>query len=211
MAYITIINNETVTCATDSVVILEDDVKQIDEITHLTHQIKELQGSESDRITKSEHKGYQEGYEQGLKQGQEDLNEKFKEYLKGIIEDVSIKSSEIDKIALNLAFEVVRKIVDNIGNDAVIIGIASNAIRKLKQHDSLEIRVNPEYVESLKQSLTNQSDEQVENTRLDIVGDPKLDFLDCVIKTEAGMTIASFEEQLRVIRDHIVKNMKLTA
>lgn len=211
MSYITIINDETITCAKKGSILTEEEVSQFDEIDHVTKQLKELKESESERISKSEQIGYREGYEAGLERGLSDLNLKFKEHLKNLVENVYISSSEIDKIALDLAFEVVRKIVDNIENNDMIVGIASNAIRKLKQHDRLEIRVNPEYVETLEQSLIAISETNPENPHFEIVGDYKLNCLDCIIKTDTGVTIASFDEQLKVLRDRLVKDMSKTA
>ena len=202
MNFVAIFNNDVLSCSTDRLVLTKDEFSELEKIEDLTSEIICLRDTEVERISKSESNGYQAGYSDGIHQGLSDLNKQFREYLKDLTENIYINNIESDEFILNLAVEVIKKIASEIGNEDMIKSIASTAIQKLKQSNHLEVKVNPKYADQLKLDLKKIDDSNTYAfSSLDIIADASLGELDCIIKTESGTTVASFEEQLNILRD----------
>ena len=212
MSYIAIINNEVLSCSTRRLVLSQSEVSELTTIEELTNEILKLKSSEENRVSQSITDGYQSGYLEGLNQGLTDLNEQFREYLKDLTENIYISNIESDEVIMNLSVQVIKKIASEIGNEEMIRSIALTAIQRLKHSSHLEVRVNSKYADLLKQNLEAISESaSYAFSSLEVIADAGLDDLDCIIKTESGTTIASFEEQLNILRDQFKRKKKAAA
>jgi flagellar biosynthesis/type III secretory pathway protein FliH len=208
MSYLVILNNDVISCATNKLVLSDKEIIKLATIDNLANEITLIKNQESDKVFKSQQEGYKKGYETGLKEAISDLHGQFIEYLKDLTENIVISSSDSDEEILNLACEITRKIASNIKPEDMIRGIAMTALQKLKNHNCLELKINPNYVDILKNKLKSiENNEIFKFSNIEIISDSSLGELDCIIKTEAGTTIASFDEQLNILKQNIKAEM----
>jgi flagellar assembly protein FliH len=210
MTYITILNNGLVTCATDQIILSKNEIKELNTIDKLLSELMELKESEESKLHLLRQEAYQDGFNEGLNEGKNELSCQFRDYLKDITHNVYLNSMESEETIINLATEIIRKIASDFNSKDIITGIVSTAIKKHKHFNHLEIKVNPIYVECLKDTVSSINENSSQKVlSLDIVGDPDMADLDCVIKTESGTTVASFDEQLNQLKNLLTENAKM--
>jgi flagellar assembly protein FliH len=210
MTYITILNNDLVTCATDQLILSKNEIKELNTIDKLLSELTELKESEESKLHAVRQEAYQDGFNEGLNEGKKELSCQFREYLKDTTHNVYLNSMESEETIINLATEIIRKIASDFNSKDVITGIVSTAIKEHKHFNQLEIRVNPIYVEYLKDTVSNLNENGSRKVvSIDIIGDPEMGDLDCVIKTESGTTVASFDEQLNQLKNLLTENAKM--
>ncbi|MCG8027067.1 MAG: hypothetical protein N0E59_04725 [Candidatus Thiodiazotropha taylori] len=164
--------------------------------------------SEETKLKKSIQEGYEAGYKEGLIKSEEDLNLKFESFLTELINNISINRIETDQEIIELACEVINKIASNIKPNEMLQSMAVSAINKLQNKRELQINVNPQHVEELQKTIRslnhNGTDEYF---AIDVRPDKTLGQLDIIIKSQSGETIASFSDQLNLIRDNMLDEL----
>lgn len=209
MNYLVIINSDAITCATNNYLLSDKEVIRLDSISDVVETINTLKAQKEEQINISIKNGYKNGFNQGLVNAQNELNTQFIEYLKDLTENYFVNTTETDSEIINMACEVTRKIADEIDSAEILPSLAITALKKLKQHKRIELKVRPEYVEILRSKISSLETNEVNNySSLEIVADESLDTLDCIIKTDAGVTVASFTDQLNLLKENIINEMR---
>lgn len=210
MTYLVMINNDTATIANDSLILTDNDIYKLSTVEDVIDKISTLRKNEEELLVKSKIEAYKIGYKEGLKKAQSDLSDQFVEYLKDLTENIFVNTIETNEEILNLACEVTRKIANDIGPRDMLISIATTAINKLKYNKYLEIKVKPEYVSVLQDKLAQLIDkDKYKLSNIDIKPDASLGDLDCVITSDSGETVASFDDQLCLLKKNIEEEMCL--
>jgi flagellar biosynthesis/type III secretory pathway protein FliH len=208
MSYLVILNNDVISCATGKLVLSDKEVIKLATIEDLAEKISLIKNQENEKVLQSQQEGYKQGYEAGLNKAIANLHTQFIEYLKDLTENVVINSSESDEAVLNLACEVIRKIASDIEPGDMICSMAMTALQKLKHSKSIEVKINSSYVDVLQNRLKSiNGGETFKYSNIEIIPDSSLGELDCIIKTETGTTIASFSEQLNILKQNIQAEM----
>lgn len=202
MAFITLINNRGLTCATDQMVLTPAQVESIENIANLQRTFSRIRDIELKLIENAKAEGYEKGYQEGLSASVKDVKLLFTEFLDSTIESMIETHTLTQKSILELALNVTRKIAEEIGPETVITGIAHRAINQLKAEKPIEIKVHAELADTVKQKLESRRPRHDANTPLvEVIPDPSMGQFDCVITSDLGVTEASFEQQLKSL-DH---------
>lgn len=204
MKYLVILNSDIATCATNDYIISDEDIIKFDSMSGIIEMITEIKNSWESKVEDSTKAGYLKGYDEGLKKGQHDLNAQFLEYLKDLTDNIIVNTTDSDADIINMVCEVTRKIAEDLDSKDVLTSLAVTAIKKLKQHKGIEVKVRPEYRKVLQEKLEKMNIKDNYNySTLEIVSDPSMGHLDCTIKSDSGVTVASFDEQLMLLKKNI--------
>lgn len=204
MKYLVILNSDIATCATNDYILSDEDIIKFDSMSGIIEMITEIKNSEASKVEGSTKDGYLKGYDEGLRKGQQDLNTQFLEYLKDLTDNIIVNTTDSDAEIINMACEVTRIIVEDLDSKDVLTNLAITAIKKLKQHKEIEIKVRPEYRKVLQEKLERMNIKDNYNySTLEIVSDPSMGHLDCTIKSDSGVTVASFDDQLMLLKKNI--------
>ena len=185
-----------------------EDVLKLSSADNVLEYIRSIKTNEESNIKKSVRDGYEAGYKDGLKQAEKKLNDQFKTYLNEITDSIYTNRIETDQEIIELACEVTKKIASDIGPKEMLSSLAATAIQNLNNKRNLQIKVNPLHAQELQTKLDSFfKDGTGDESRIEILPDKNLGDLDIVIKTQVGETIASFDDQLRLLKNNLMDNL----
>lgn len=208
MSFLVIINNDYATCSSDNLMLSNKDVLKLSSADNVLEYIRSIKTNEESNIKKSVQDGYEAGYKDGLKQAEKKLNDQFKAYLNEITDSIYTNRIETDQEIIELACEVTKKIASDIGPKEMLSSLAATAIQNLNNKGNLQIKVNPAHAQELQTKLDLFfKDGTGDELRIEILPDKNLGDLDIVIKTQVGETIASFDDQLRLLKNNLMDNL----
>jgi flagellar biosynthesis/type III secretory pathway protein FliH len=209
MTYILLFNNTLNSCETDQLILSKEQAKHIETSEQLLQEISELKKTEKNCINAAELKGFSNGYNKGLNKSLDEAKSHFIEYLASITRRVIETHTLSEKSILDLAINITQKIAHEVGSENMIAGIAQRAIKNLKSEEPLEIRVNSELAEYVKQKVKDLLHSNSGLTpHIEVIPDPNIGKLDCIITSDSGVTEASFEQQIYVLKENINKLTK---
>lgn len=160
---------------------IESKLSRVKEELRSSHQ--ELKMTQ-ENIDKIKNEAYTEGIEKGRLDGKKEVLEKY-EILKKIIDEVLKEKEKIimdsEKELVNLALEISKKIVkEEIRlNEDVVLNIARSALNKLVERESIEIKVNPEEVEKIKELEKEFPSYGIK--KWEIIPDPQVEKGGCIV------------------------------
>jgi flagellar biosynthesis/type III secretory pathway protein FliH len=207
MTYVTILNSELLTCLSDQIVISKEEVRCINDINSLVQELQSLTNRISEDKQEAEENGFNEGYSEGLRISQKDAKEQFIEYLDKLTDDVYEKITLQKSEIIDLAIEITKKIVSSIDSDEVVTSIAKTAVSQFKEQDSIKIQVNSEIAEAIQTRLKDKRINADVFPKLEIVNNPNVGILDCIITSEHGVIDASFNEQLKTLKHRLIESL----
>jgi flagellar assembly protein FliH len=205
MTYILIFNTSELSCETDQLVLTQAQAKHIDSTELLLNEISGLKDSEQKKVKDAESNGFKKGCDEGLSISLKEAKSLFIEYLESISERVIESHTLSEQAILDLALNITQKIALEIGSEDMITGIALRAIKNLKSDKPLEIRVNSGFADSVErklQHLTNSNNGSIPH--IEVVPDPNIGELDCIITSDSGVTEASFDQQLHLLKQQLI-------
>jgi flagellar assembly protein FliH len=210
MSFLVLISNDVATCSTDNLLISNEDVLKISSAENVLDYVRTLKQSEESNIKQAVQDGYEAGYKDGLEKAESRLNELFKTYLNDLTESIFTNRVEADHEIIELACDVTKKIAAGIGPDEMIEKLAITAIQNLSNKRNLQIRVNPDYAAALQEKLmVIARNSNSDLSTMEVKSDPMLGSLDVIIKTQAGDTIASFDDQLKMLKSNMLDGLSL--
>ncbi|MBW9268592.1 MAG: hypothetical protein K1566_03010 [Candidatus Thiodiazotropha sp. (ex. Lucinisca nassula)] len=205
MSFLIILKNEYFTCCSDNLILSGNDVVKLSSSENVLDYIRSLKQSEESKLNNSIQEGYEAGYKKGLKQSEEDLNLKFNSFLAELVDNISNNRIETDKEIIELTCEVINKIAANIKPSELLQCMAASAINKLQDKRELQIYVNPKHVNQLQKTIRSVEKNGTEgHFAIDVRPDKTLGQLDIIIKSQSGETIASFSDQLKLIKGNML-------
>jgi flagellar assembly protein FliH len=185
-----------------------EDVIKLSSIENVLEYVKTLKQTEETNIKQAVQDGYETGYKEGLDKAEKKLNELFQTYLNDLAEKLFTDHVETDHEIIKLACDVTNKIAAGIGPNEMIEKLAVTAIQNLSNKRNLQIKVNPCHVIALQQKLESIAhNSNSDFTTIEIKADQMLGNLDVIIKTPVGDTIASFDDQLRLLKNNMLNEL----
>jgi flagellar biosynthesis/type III secretory pathway protein FliH len=208
MTYITIINNEVLSCSSDKHIIESQDIEYLNNAKAVSTEMLELLSQKQAEINSSVERGYADGYQEGLENGRIALDSVFKKHLLSITEKFLNDEVYAQKMAIEIAYELINKIAEDIPRDELMSSIIKTALNKIKGHPYYEIIVNEANALVIDKQIKELAlARKISPTSIRILVDKSLGDLDCHIKTDAGVTVANFNEQIDILKSHLTKNL----
>ncbi|MCH1429636.1 MAG: HrpE/YscL family type III secretion apparatus protein [Chlamydiales bacterium] len=162
----------------------------IEHIKESTKNYKEQVATECERIKE---KAQEEGFAEGLS--------KWNEQLALLEQETETVKNEMQKIIVDLAMKAAKKIVGQEieQNPNAIVGIVSNTLKPVSQHQKITVYVHPSSVQALEKHKPQllQIVEHAKSFSIEEKDDIKLG--GCVIETEAGIINAELDLQWQAL------------
>jgi flagellar biosynthesis/type III secretory pathway protein FliH len=200
-----LIKTKDVSYASDKLVLTQEQVRQLSTVDSLVQETRNIRDNELKMIKASEEHGFQKGYREGYQVILNEMKTLFIEHLESttqrVIETHTISQQSIIELALNIT----RKISTEVGPDDMITGIIHRAVKNLKSDKPLEIKVNEQLAEDIEKKIINylQANSNEPYVAIEVIPDPNMGILDCIIKSDYGETDASFEQQLNAVEEQL--------
>ncbi len=154
---------------------------------------------ESENIKKS---AFEEGYRAGLEKASADM-EIFRNNLAqfmGSQKDVfEYIAPDILEISVDIAKKIIKKEVDE--DPQVLINTIVDVLKTVSKNEpKIIIRVKPQAVQFIKDSIPNITYEYGIDAKINIVADPSIEEGGCIFQTNNGIVDASIDTQLEIIK-----------
>ena len=154
---------------------------------------------EAENIKKS---AFEEGYRKGLEQSAADL-ENFRSELSNFMnakKDVfEYIAPDILEISVDIAKKIIKKEVES--DPQVLINTIIDVLKTVsKSEPKINIRVKPQAVQFIKDTLPNITYQYGIDAKINIVSDPSIEDGGCIFQTNNGIVDASIDTQLEIIK-----------
>lgn len=154
---------------------------------------------ESENIKKS---AFEEGYRLGLEKASADL-EKFRTELnhfmnakKDVFEYIA---PDILEISVDIAKTIIKKELES--DPQVLINTIVDVLRTVSKNEpKIVIRVRPQSVQFIKDTIPNITYQYGIDSKINIVSDPSIEEGGCVLQTNNGIVDASIDTQIEIIK-----------
>jgi len=154
---------------------------------------------ESENIKKS---AFEEGYRLGLDKAETDLDifrtelSKFMSAKQDVFEYIS---PDILEISVDIAKTIIKKELET--DPQLIMNIIIDVLKNLsKSEPKITIRVKPQEIQFIKDTLPNITYQYGIEAKINIVADPSIEEGGCVFQTNNGIVDASIDTQLEIIK-----------
>ncbi len=154
---------------------------------------------ESETIKKS---AFEEGYRAGMEKSQEDLvnfrNElsNFMHAKKDVFEFIA---PDILEISVNIAKKIIKKELES--DPQILVNTIIDVLKTVsKSEPKIAIRVRPQSVQLIKDTIPNITYQYGIEAKINIVADPSIEEGGCVFQTNNGIVDASIDTQLEIIK-----------
>ncbi len=154
---------------------------------------------EAETIKKS---AFEEGYRKGLEQAESDLAAfrkdltNFMNATRNVFEYIA---PDILEISVDIAKKVIKKEVET--DPQVLINTIVEVLKTLaKNEPKINIRVKPQAVQFIKDTLPNVTYQYGIDAKINIVADPSIEEGGCILQTNNGIVDASIDTQLEIIK-----------
>ena len=154
---------------------------------------------ESENIKKS---AFEEGYRIGLETAENDLENfrnKLSNFMNTRTEVFEYIAPDILEISVNIAKTIIKKELES--DPQVLINTIMDVLKKIsKSEPKISIKVNPKFVQFIKDTIPNITYEYGIDTKINIIADPSVEESGCVLQTNNGIVDASIDTQLEIIK-----------
>ena len=154
---------------------------------------------EAENIKKS---AYDEGYRKGLEQSNADI-EAFRlniaKFLGATKEVFEYVAPDILEISVEIARKIIKKEVET--DPQVLINTIVDVLKTVSKNEpKINIRVRPQSVNFIKDSLPDLTYQYGIESKINIISDPSIEEGGCVFQTNNGIVDASIDTQLEIIK-----------
>lgn len=154
---------------------------------------------EADTIKKS---AFEEGYRKGLEQAEADM-QVFRKDISSFMnaaEDVfEYIAPDILEISVDIAKKVIKKEVET--DPQVLINTIVDVLKTVSKNEpKINIRVRPQAVQFIKDTVPNIAYQFGIEAKINIVADPSIEEGGCIFQTNNGIVDASIDTQLEIIK-----------
>jgi len=154
---------------------------------------------ESENIKKS---AFEEGYRMGLEKSGEDLEkfrEEFKKFMSARQEVFEYIAPDILEISVNVAKKIIKKELTT--DPQIIIDTIIDVLKTVSKNEpKVTIRVKPQSVQFLKDTIPNMTYQYGIESKISIIADPAIEDGGCIFQTGNGIVDASIDTQLEIIK-----------
>ena len=180
--------------------LVKKDTFSLDSSSRLVKAADVASVAKIDEVMAAAHK---EGYDKGFAEGKMEIAMQQLDLLES---SVSFMEDVEDKM-VDIVLKAMRKCVDEIGNEDLVIGITRKAMKAVvRNQQQITLRTSPAMVGVVKARMNELMDGFPSLNFIDVVEDTRLDDKSCVVETAAGTVDASIEVQLAAIEKSIRKN-----
>jgi flagellar assembly protein FliH len=158
---------------------------------------------ESENIKKS---AFEEGYKMGLEKSEEDLakfREEFAKFMSARQEVFEYIAPDILEISVNVAKKIIKKELS--ADPQIIIDTIIDVLKSVSKNEpKVTIRVKPQAVQFLKDTIPNMTYQYGIESKISIIADPAIEEGGCIFQTNNGIVDASIDTQLEIIKKALV-------
>lgn len=151
-------------------------------------------------------RGHKDGHAQGRAEGREEAQKVFSAFGKAVQDCVGQRETLLREAELHIT-DMILKIARKLTFDTarldpeITAGIVKGAIDTLIDKRNISVRVHPDHLPVLEQSIDEFKSMSTEIRDLQIEADPRVGFGGCFIRTPAGDIDARLESQFEIIED----------
>ncbi len=154
---------------------------------------------EAENIKKS---AFEEGYRKGLEQANTDI-EQFRANINNFMgapkEVFEFISPDILEISVDIAKKIIKKEVES--DPQVLVNTIVDVLKTVSKNEpKVSIRVHPQAVGYVKDTIPNITYENGIDSKLNIISDPSIEPGGCIFQTNNGIVDASIDTQLEIIK-----------
>jgi len=154
---------------------------------------------ESENIKKA---AFEEGYNLGLEQAKNDI-ENVKNTLKNFMnaknEVFEYIAPDIMEISVDIAQKIIKKELES--DPQLIINTIVEVLKLISKNEpKVTIKVRPQSVSFIKDTIPNITYQYGIDTKINIVSDPSIEEGGCILETNNGIVDASIDTQLEIIK-----------
>lgn len=154
---------------------------------------------ESDSIKKS---AFEEGYRQGIERAQADMEEfktQFAQFMTAKQDVFEYIAPDILEISVDIAKKIIKKELDL--DPQVLLNTIVEVLRTITKSESkITIRVRPQSVQFIKDTIPNITYQYGIDSKINIVSDPSIEDGGCIFQTNNGIVDASIDTQIEIIK-----------
>ncbi len=154
---------------------------------------------EAETIKKS---AFEEGYRKGLEQANSDLEafrNSFSEFMSAPKNVFEYIAPDILEISVDIAKKIIKKEVES--DPQVLVNTIVDVLKTVsKSEPKINIRVKPQAVQFIKDTLPNITYQYGIDAKINIIADPSIEEGGCVFQTNNGIVDASIDTQLEIIK-----------
>lgn len=135
---------------------------------------------------------------EGLIEGRERGLRDCARAMQALIQARAVATDELRRRAGEVAIGVVKHIAPSIGAERLVASLVAEAMQRMVFEPHLLVRIHPDVVEPARREIRALG--AAVPPDIEIIGDPDLGRLDCIIESEGGVVRAGFNEQLEQTR-----------
>ena len=140
------------------------------------------------------------GYEKGLSDGREEILRQKLELVEESVRYMESVEAEMGQVVM----KALRKCVDDLGDEDVIVQVVRKAMSVIvRSQRQITIRVPADKVATVKARLGDVLRDYPAVNFSEVIEDPRLKGVSCVVETAAGMVESSIDAQLAAIEKSI--------
>ena len=157
---------------------------------------------EAENIKKS---AFEEGYRKGMEQANADketFRNSFSEFMNAPKNVFEYIAPDILEISVDIAKKIIKKEVES--DPQVLVNTIVDVLKTVsKSEPKINIRVKPQAVQFIKDTLPNITYEYGIDAKVNIIADPSIEEGGCIFQTNNGIVDASIDTQLEIIKKAI--------
>ena len=154
---------------------------------------------EAESIKKS---AFDEGYRKGLENAEADLSEfrkNLSQFLNARNDVFEYIAPDILEISVDIAKKIIKKEVET--DPQVLVNTIVEVLKTIsKSEPKINIRVRPQAVQFVKDTLPNITYQYGIDAKINIVSDPSIEDGGCIFQTNNGIVDASIDTQIEIIK-----------
>lgn len=154
---------------------------------------------EAENIKKS---AFEEGYRKGMEQANADMEafrNCFSEFMNAPKNVFEYIAPDILEISVDIAKKIIKKEVES--DPQVLVNTIVDVLKTVsKSEPKINIRVKPQAVQFIKDTLPNITYEYGIDAKVNIIADPSIEEGGCIFQTNNGIVDASIDTQLEIIK-----------
>ena len=157
---------------------------------------------EAENIKKS---AFEEGYRKGMEQANVDMEtfrNSFSEFMNAPKNVFEYIAPDILEISVDIAKKIIKKEVES--DPQVLVNTIVDVLKTVsKSEPKINIRVKPQAVQFIKDTVPNITYEYGIDAKVNIIADPSIEEGGCIFQTNNGIVDASIDTQLEIIKKAI--------
>ncbi len=214
MNLITLVNHDTVTLASGSLVY---DASETNALTNAVQSAEALAAhlaSEEARIAEAAEAGRQQGQSEGYADGMAQAQAENGAHLVRLTAEAQAHIEQQREQTLTMALQIVKKITTQFATDEVLVTLARTAARECAADESISLSVHPDQLEAVQQRIEANTGAQTTDAETgrknasgaaiaEVFADETLAADGCVLHTRYGSVVADLKTRLEAIENNL--------